>query len=243
MTEEYMTSAELTQEISELKMRLALQIEYEKELEAVLKEASVQDTDDVQMEEMHRQTLQQIDKAYSEVKKTKKKQYNGRRAGKLILIAATLLIVSISSAFATMRMVQVGILKLKMQRYQAYSTFEFVPAGETLEVPEVWEGDFYPTYIPAGYHLMDASCISVGYVDENGRRLTIFEDTKDNRMNLDTENATISYGRINGYKATLIEKNGWVTIIWSNNIKLFMVDMQGEKDTAIRIAESFIYMN
>ena len=53
MTEEYMTSAELTQEISELKMRLALQIEYEKELEAVLKEASVQDTDDVQMEEMH----------------------------------------------------------------------------------------------------------------------------------------------------------------------------------------------
>lgn len=105
MTEEYMTSAELTQEISELKMRLALQIEYEKELEAVLKEASVQDTDDVQMEEMHRQTLQQIDKAYSEVKKTKKKQYNGRRAGKLILIAATLLIVSISSAFATMRMV------------------------------------------------------------------------------------------------------------------------------------------
>ena len=49
--------------------------------------------------------------------------------------------------------------------------------------------------------------------------------------------------RINGYKATLIEKNGWVTIIWSNNIKLFMVDMQGEKDTAIRIAESFVYVH
>ena len=31
MTEEYMTSAELTREIADLKMRLALQIEYKKE--------------------------------------------------------------------------------------------------------------------------------------------------------------------------------------------------------------------
>ena len=242
MTEEYMTSAELTQEIAELKIRLALQIEYEKELEAVLKEAAQLNTDDAQMAEMRRRILQRIDKAYPEAKRAKKKQYSGRRVGKILLIAAALLIVSIGSAFATMRMVQAGILQLKMEQYPTYSTFELVPTAEAVEVPAGWEGDFYPTYIPEGYRVEVTSGVTVGYVNDSGKMLKIFEGTSDIRMNFDTEDADIRYGRVNGYEATLIEKNGWVTVIWSNKQKFFLVDMQGEKDTAIRIAESFVFV-
>ena len=242
MTEEYMTSAELTREIAELKIRLALQIEYEKELEAVLKEAAQLNTDDAQMAEMRRRILQRIDKAYPEAKRAKKKQYSGRRVGKILLIAAALLIVSIGSAFATMRMVQAGILQLKMEQYPTYSTFELVPTAEAVEVPAGWEGDFYPTYIPEGYQIESIFGDSVGYIDSKGKILTIYETTQDTRTYLDTEDAVISYGRINGYNATLIEKGVWVTVLWSNSKSYFMVDMQGEKDTAIRIAESFVFV-
>lgn len=70
MTEEYMTSAELTREIANLKMRLALQIEYEKELDDVLAEAASEEKEaDSQTEEMNRQTLLRIDNVYAEAKK------------------------------------------------------------------------------------------------------------------------------------------------------------------------------
>lgn len=243
MTEEYMTSVELTREIANLKMRLALQIEYEKELDDVLAEAASEEKEaDSQTEEMNRQTLLRIDNVYAEAKKKQKSHISPRRTGKFVLIAAALLIICFGSAFAAVRMVQVGILKINMERYQAYTIFELVPTEENIEVPEIWEGDFYPEYIPNEYKIENASSNSVGYIDSHGKMLTILETTQDARTYLDTENAIISYGRINGYNATLIEKGEWVTVVWSNNSRFFMVDMQGDKDTAVRIAESFIYI-
>ena len=59
---------------------------------------------------------------------------------------------------------------------------------------------------------------------------------------MDTENANISFENINGVDATVIEKDGWVAIVWSANSRLFVIDMDGTKDEAIKVASSVTFI-
>ena len=70
--------------------------------------------------------------------------------------------------------------------------------------------------------------------------LSFSENAYGTRISLDTENANLSSVFINGAEATLIEKNGWTAVVWSANNRLFIIEMDGTKDEALRVAASVI---
>ena len=107
-----------------------------------------------------------------------------------------------------------------------------------VEVPEAWTGSFYPSYIPEGF-IHEGTCLhEVIYMDAYGSTLAYSETPKGGHVSYDTENASIKSVQINGAEATLIEKEGWSTVIWAANNRLFAVDLYGDVETAMRVAAS-----
>lgn len=48
---------------------------------------------------------------------------------------------------------------------------------------------------------------------------------------------------INGHEGTVVVKNSLVTIIWAMNDRMFTIRGEMEKDTAVKMAEGFKYID
>ena len=241
MYEEYLNSKEIVQKIADLKIRLALQQEFEQEVDKLVAEVNPTDTGQTrQIREMEEQVLRDI--AAHTVRRTQRHEQKRRfpRCARVIAAIALLIMVSVGSAMATVHMVQIGLLKLDIQTYPERTSYGLVPSDSAMDVPAEWQGDFYPAYIPEGFEFDRCYPNDAIYLDKDGRCLDFSEATYGSVTNLDTENANLSSVFINGAEATLIEKDGWAAVVWSANNRLFIVDIDGGKDDALRVATSVI---
>lgn len=244
MCEEYMSSQEIQEKIADLKIRLALQLEFEQEVDELTAEANAADEGQLrQLREMEEQVLADVT-----TRKGRRRQRRARgerrfSCPKFARIAAAIVLmtmVSLGSAMAVVHMVQIGLLKLEIQTYPERTSYSLVPSDETVDVPAEWKGDFYPAYIPDGFEFDRCYADDAIYLDKDGRILDFSEETYGSVTNLDTENANLSSVLINGAEATLIEKDDWVAVVWTANNRLFIVDMNGSKDEVLRVAASVV---
>ena len=241
MCEEYLSSKEIMQKIADLKIRLALQQEFEQEVDELIAEANPANAGQTrQIREMEEKVLKDIVVHTGGRRTQQEKKRRFPRCARVIAVIALLVMVSVGSAMATVHMAQIGLLKLDVQTYPERTSYGLVPSEKTVEVPAEWKGDFYPAYIPEGFEFDRCRLNNVIYLDKDGRCLDFSEETYGSITNLDTENANLSSVFINGAEATLIEKDGWTAVVWSANNRLFIVDMDGGKDEALRVAASVI---
>ena len=241
MCEEYLSSKEIVQKIADLKIRLALQQEFEQEVDKLVAEVNPTDAGQTRkIREMEEKVLRDI--AAHTVRRTQRHEQKRRfpRCARVIAAIALLIMVSVGSAMATVHMVQIGLLKLDIQTYPERTSYGLVPSDAAMDVPAEWQGDFYPAYIPEGFEFDRCYPNDAIYLDKDGRCLDFSESTYGSVTNLDTENANLSSVFINGAEATLIEKDGWAAVVWSANNRLFIVDIDGGKDDALRVATSVI---
>lgn len=241
MCEEYLSSKEIMQKIADLKIRLALQQEFEQEVDELIAEANPANAGQTrQIREMEEKVLKDIVVHTGGRRTQQEKKRRFPRCARVIAVIALLVMVSVGSAMATVHMAQIGLLKLDVQTYPERTSYGLVPSEKTVEVPAEWKGDFYPAYIPEGFEFDRCRLNNVIYLDKGGRCLDFSEETYGSITNLDTENANLSSVFINGAEATLIEKEGWTAVVWSANNRLFIVDIDGGKDDALRVAASVI---
>lgn len=240
MREEYMTADEIRQEIADLKIRLAFQMKFEGEVEEVLQGTSQPESDlikGIRTEES--KILQDIGHFFARKKRRSPMSVRGLpRVCKAAAVLAAVLMISVTSAFATVQMIRVGILKLDIQAYDDRTEFQLLQTGETMEVPDGWTGVFYPAYIPADFAFSHLDAGETVYHSENGRKLRFSEETYGAGIAVDTENAQANTIYIHDTIATLIEKNGRSSVIWSEHNRLFILHFDGDKETAIEIANS-----
>lgn len=241
MCEEYLSSKEIVQKIADLKIRLALQQEFEQEVDELVAEVNPAGAGQSQpIREMEEKVLRDIAAHTSRRRPQTAQKRRFPRCARVIAAVALLVMVSVGSAMATVHMVQIGLLKLDVQTYPERTSYGLIPSEKTVEVPAEWKGDFYPAYIPEGFEFDRCRLNNVIYLDKDGRCLDFSEETYGSITNLDTENANLSSVFINGAEATLIEKDGWTAVVWSANNRLFIVDIDGGKDDALRVAASVI---
>ena len=241
MCEEYLSSKEIMQKIADLKIRLALQQEFEQEVDELVAEVNPADAGQTrQIREMEEKVLKDIAVHTGRQRRRHKQKRRFPRCARVIAAVALLVMVSVGSAMATVHMVQIGLLKLEIHTYPERTSYGLVPSENTLEVPHEWNGDFYPAYIPEGFEFDSCYNSMVSYLRPNGEMLSFSEESYGSRTSLDTEEANISSLLINGAEATLIEKDSWTAVVWSANNRLFIVDMDGGKDEALRVAASVI---
>ncbi|MCR4622578.1 MAG: DUF4367 domain-containing protein [Clostridiales bacterium] len=120
-------------------------------------------------------------------------------------------------------------------------TLELLEENNSL-VPEGWIGKYYPTYIPERYHLARLNQFSAKaiYIDQENYIFYYSESDKDERVDIDNENAVTWFETIGIYDVFVLEKKGFVTFVWSNNNLLFIISGYMSLDEAKDILNSIV---
>ncbi len=241
MCEEYLSSKEIMQKIAELKIRLALQQEFEQEIDELVAEANPTNAEQTrQIREMEEKVCKDIAVHTGKRKQQHERKRRFPRVARVVATIVLLVMINVGSAMAAVHMIQIGLLKLDVRTYPERTSYGLVPSEDRMDVPQEWTGDFYPAYIPEGFEFYRCYNCMVSYLSPNGKMLSFSEETYGSRTSLDTEDANISSLLINGAEATLIEKDDWTAVVWSANNRLFIVDLDGGKDETLRVAASVI---
>ena len=240
MREEYMTADEIRQEIADLKIRLAFQMEFEGEVEEVLQETSQPESELIKgIRTDEAKILQDISRYFAQKKRRQSLSLHSLpRMCKAAIVLAAILIISVTSAFATVQMIRVGILKLDIQTYYDRTEFQLMQTGKVMEVPKGWAGVFYPVYIPEGFMFSHLDAGEAVYFDASGNYMEFREATYGTGIAIDTEDAQVSTIYLHDTTATVVEKNGRTSVIWAEHNRLFTLHLFGDRETAIEIANS-----
>lgn len=240
MREEYMTADEIRQEIADLKIRLAFQMEFEGEVEEILQETSQPESELIKGIWIDEAKILQDISRYCAQKKLRQSLnlHSLPRMCKVAIVLAAVFMISVTSAFATVQMIRVGILKLDIQAYDDRTEFQLMQTGDTMEVPDGWTGVFYPAYIPTDFVFSHLDAGEAVYFDASGNWLEFSEETFGSSLAIDTEEAQVSTIYLHDTTATVVEKNGCASVIWAEHNRLFILHLFGDRETAIKIANS-----
>ena len=171
------------------------------------------------------------------------KHSEGRRwLPRAIEIAACLVLalgIAAPIAIANVEEIRARVLKALVRFEEKYVEVGLVEE-EAFFVPSEWRGEYYPTYIPDGYEFERAGKweMYVVYENEDDDLLVFHECTSDTAMNMSNEGATISYERINGAEAMLIERDdGYMDLVWWIDDRFFVIGSYESRAETIKMAE------
>ncbi len=160
------------------------------------------------------------------------------RIARAAAIIVAVLALGISSAAAFVPAVRVAVMQLFANVGEKYAELEllFDP------VPGDWRGEYYPTYIPAGYEVALVDSVAdmgrVFYIRGSARYLRFYESVEAVKVNLDTEDSVVKELQIHGNRALLMFKEGGYWISWAEGTKFLMLFANETEEETVRIAES-----
>lgn len=162
----------------------------------------------------------------------------------IVLALATPIALAASAEFRA-KVMQL-LIQIDIDRGEA--RFQFVEnPSEEFTVPEIWPGEYFPSYIPEGFEVTQVveAFSLIEYQAGDQQKVSFSENTGEVSGNAGTDNATITEIEINGATGYVIDgysRNGTVhavTITWAIDDRWFsLVAKNVETDEAIRIARS-----
>lgn len=231
--------AELDEELTALKLKIALQEYREDAIETLLSE----NDDPSAPERLARTEQPTLRRMNRRLRRRSLRRFAARTLPKAGKAAACLILVfylGLTVAVATVENVRVELMRFFVHVDGGQASFGFESSDEHLDVPSEWNGYYYPAYIPDGYVLTDVFDDSVVYQNRAGLELRFCDSGADAQWTVDTENAEVKSVTINGRPAVLIRKGIWTTIVWSIDSRCLIVDCAGTEDTAMTIAKSVV---
>ena len=169
------------------------------------------------------------------------KKYTG------IMAALGILCVGFTTAFASSASFRVRMFSMFKKDHGQYAAVKLQEDEQkAFDVPNGWEGMYYPSYIPAEFEVESVESLfgrefSVYMRDKNNSdvRLIFEEMSENNEMNVDTENARVYHTKIHGSDAIVSIKEKTSSIIWSENNRILSIMMDGDNEEQIlKVAES-----
>lgn len=184
-------------------------------------------------------------KNYSnEQKKTAKRRKRNALVKKYASRAAAVLLgLILTSAIVTMSVeaFRVRFLNLFIESSEDHNRIDYIESEVSLELPEGWNGVYYPTYLPEGYNLLDAQASEhtkmVMFIDPDNELLIFTQNSNDMGMNIDSEKSDIEMVPINDNDGYLTNKDGMITISWTENGTVLTLEGTEEISAMIKIAE------
>ena len=169
------------------------------------------------------------------------------RTMRFAVAALGILCIGLTTAFASSETFRVRVFSMFAEDHGQYTAIGLrEDEQKAFDVPNGWEGMYYPSYIPAEFEIesVDSSFgreFSVYMRDKNNSdvRLIFEEMSENNEMNVDTENAKVYYTEIHGNTALVSVKTGITIITWNEQNRMFsvIIDGEAEKD-ALKVAKS-----
>lgn len=169
------------------------------------------------------------------------KKYTG------IMAALGILCIGFTTAFASSASFRVRVFSMFKKDHGQYAAVKLQEDEQkAFDVPNGWEGMYYPSYIPAEFEIesVDSSFgreFSVYMRDKNNSdvRLIFEEMSENNEMNVDTENAKVYYTEIHGNTALVSVKADLTIVSWNEQNRILSVVFDGEvEEDALKVAKS-----
>lgn len=229
---------ELFEDLSDLKLKIALLVEDEEDLLRRDQESA----DDAELEHLaiqgEQRMLKHIGRSY---RRSQIKHVTSSIIPQMVRVAASILLfcyIGLTVAIAADSSVRIKVMEFIMNIEDEYAEFGFEDTGEYIDVPSEWEGYYYPASIPEGFFVQSVMRYAVHFTNSDGTQFDFMDIDAEASTAIDTENAEVNLISLNGHSALLVEKEPWISIIWNIDNRVLMVNYEGDLDSAIQIAES-----
>lgn len=167
-----------------------------------------------------------------------------RGASRFIQAAACIVVIlaiAAPVALANVEAIRVKVMQLLIDIQEDHTELSFVE-DENAEfyVPENWKGRYYPSYIPEGFSLTEQSVLArwVRYQDKMGVDIMFSEYDENDAVNVNSENAELSYVEINGRNVFVIERDDMTIATWALEDRYFVVETGLSKEEALNIVRN-----
>ena len=169
-----------------------------------------------------------------------------RTVGKIAAALILCIAVAVPIAVAAIEPVRVQLMELLIDIQDDYTRLSLKHVGgENRSVPDEWMGEYFPMYLPDGmeFHYIDEVTAFFLLRNSGGQYVEFFECAETEAVQVNTENAHISYEFLNNVSYFIAERGDDLTIVWSDNQKYFVVISNLPKQEILRIAGSVLKIN
>lgn len=146
------------------------------------------------------------------------------------------------TAFAVSETVRVYLLHWIVQTTDEYTKLSLVPSEtDYVNVPDEWEGCYYPTYIPDGLKQKSATSYSIDYSYEDSLlpAFVFAEFDEGSVVQVDTEGAKIKQIMIHGQLGYISTKGSTIYVYWKEGTRYFLLTFRDiSEQMALKVAES-----
>lgn len=162
---------------------------------------------------------------------------------RVIQIAACLILVlGIATPFAVANVetVRVKVMQLLIDIQEDHTELAFVEDEDAkFYIPAGWSGLYYPSYIPDGFVMTEMSQLycDVTFVNKNGAKIYFSEYLPDDLVDINSENAALSYAVINGKNTFIVEHDNFIIVTWASEDRFFVIEAETTKEEALLVAE------
>ena len=167
------------------------------------------------------------------------------RTMRFAVAALGILCIGLTTAFASSETFRVRVFSMFAEDRGQYTAIGLrEDEQKAFDVPNGWEGMYYPTYIPDGFEVINVENLSeqiflISFENKNNEYLTFEEMTEDAESNIDTENAQVYYTEIHGNTALVSVKADLTIVSWNEQNRILSVVFDGEvEEDALNVAKS-----
>ena len=167
------------------------------------------------------------------------------RTMRFAVAALGILCIGLTTAFASNETFRVRVFSMFAEDHGQYTAIGLrEDEQKAFDVPNGWEGMYYPTYIPDGFEVINVENLSeqiflISFENKNNEYLTFEEMTEDAESNIDTENAQVYYTKIHGNTALVSVKADLTIVSWNEQNRILSVVFDGEvEEDALKVAKS-----
>lgn len=179
-------------------------------------------------------------------KKAKRMAAAKRIANKAAMVAIVLMI-GLALVTFSVDALRIGVLNFIVETTQRYTS---IKVGNVIdkedEVTIPWSSYYLPEYITDGYSISRVEEFSdirmIYYQNASGEVIEFSQSFGNYNYQIDTENAEATEVMINGTKGILADKNGDITLIWSNSDYTFFLFGKADREEIIKMAESIKFI-
>ena len=197
---------------------------------------------------MNKFIAQLVKEDKARIRRRNVRKYGSRAAVFLLVLMTTLTVAGLSVDAIRVRFFNM-MLDVK-EEYTAitYQTKDTEVGGEepslvdTITNQGTLEGNYYPTYIPEGYVEVERQVhdqfVFVSYMDDQENRIIFDQSSLNGGIQIDTEDAVVTYPEINGIEGIMAEEEGNIILVWHNNEYSFTIIGVMDPATALNMATS-----
>lgn len=188
--------------------------------------------------------MEKYTKMEAEEKKKNKIIQFRRSIPRIIEVAACLvLVMGIAAPFAiaNVEAIRVKVMELLIDIQEDHTALQLIENEEAaFYVPAEWHGSFYPMSVPDGFVLDEISKLAneATFTNENGDHIYYGEYTEGDCIDINSENASLSYATVNGRTVFVIERDERVILVWDADDKFFVLIADTSTDVALDMAAS-----